>query len=92
VSEVHRLLVTGGDSERVALWVNIGAQSNWIEGRENAHGTETWLVTVFADSRSRFLNMVGFYEGLTVEEIEGAGDSETYRLLVGKPGTGWAAP
>jgi hypothetical protein len=29
--------------------------------------------------------------GVTVEEIHGAGDTVTYQLLVGAPGSGWQA-
>lgn len=47
-----------------------------------------WLATVFDQQAEGFLTAARTV-GVTVEEIEGGGDTESYRLLVGEPGTGW---
>jgi hypothetical protein len=64
--------------------------SNWLEGRENGD-RETWLTTVYDQDSATFLDVCQRI-GVTVEEIEGGGDTETYVLRVGKPGTGWKNP
>lgn len=68
-------------------WAATGMFANWIEGRENGE-RETWLVTVFAADAASFLEVV-HNVGVTVEEIEGGGESESYVLRVGEPGSGW---
>lgn len=85
---VHRYLVTGDAAQRMEAWMPVAGYTNWIEGRENGADRETWLVTGFAEHRVPFL-AAAKAAGVTVEEIEGAGDDETYRLLVGEPGSGW---
>lgn len=87
---VHRFLVTAANPEnRLTMWRCTAIYANWLEGRDNAHGTETWFITVFADNQQQFLD-AGRACGVTVEEINIDGDKETYELRVGEPGTGWA--
>jgi hypothetical protein len=88
---VHRFLVTGSDAARMTMWAQTCLYTNWIEGRPNQRGGETWLVTVWAEqveSVDHFLDAARDVSA-TVEEIEGAGDEERYLLRVGSPGTGW---
>lgn len=84
---VHRFLVTSGH-RRMDVWAATGSYANWIEGRENG-GRETWLVTCYDEHREAFLTAARTF-GATVERIDGGGEDETYELLVGTPGTGWA--
>jgi hypothetical protein len=86
-SGVHRFLVTAPIGERMDMWAVTGAFANWIEGR-GPEDRETWLVTCFDEHASGFLEAAR-NTGVTVEEIEGAGDDERYLLLVGDSGTGW---
>lgn len=88
---VHRYLVTGEDDQRMAAWTSTAFYANWIEGRrtQGRAAAETWIVTCFADNSEAFL-ATAKASGVTVEEIEGSGDAETYKLLVGEPGSGWA--
>lgn len=89
---VHRFLVTAEDGARFDMWHATGAYANWIDGRENerrGEAYETWLVTVFGEHEEHFLTAARA-TGVTVEEIEGGGDTERYELRVGEPGTGWA--
>lgn len=86
---VHRYLVTGDDARRMEAWMPTAGYANWIEGREKG-GRETWLVTCYAEHAKAFLRATEA-AGVTVEEIEGAGDTESYKLVVGEPGSGWAA-
>lgn len=88
---VHGFLVTAPENERINLWANTAVYANWLDGRENAAGTETWHVMVFDEHAADFLGIATDIQGLTVEEIEGAGDTETYILVAGVPGTGWAS-
>lgn len=88
---VHRLLVTASVEDRMRMWVAVGPYSNWIDGRSNRHGTETWLVTVLGEHVEYFLD-VARRVPVTVEEVEDAGDDERYRLVIGEPGTGWGEP
>lgn len=85
---VRRYLVTGDEPAKWEAWLPAAMYANWIEGRENGSDRETWLVTCFDENSAAFL-ATAKAAGVTVEEIEGAGDSETYRLLVGEPGSGW---
>lgn len=85
---VHRYLVTGSADLKMSLWAATGMFTNWLEGRPNGD-RETWLVTVYDQQSESFLTAAET-AGLTVEEIEGGGDTESYRLLVGAAGTGWA--
>lgn len=85
---VCRFLVTVPEENRLKLWVAT-AYGNWLEGRENRHQSETWLVTVFGENSEHFLKAARAV-GATVEEIEGGGETERYLLRVGEPGTGWA--
>lgn len=88
---VHRYLVTDDDAPCECAWMATCAFANWIEGRctPGRAAAETWLVTCFAEDAEAFLSAAKT-AGVTVEEIEGAGDSETYKLLAGAPGSGWA--
>ncbi len=84
---VHRYLITAPVDLKMDLWVATGMFANWLEGRQNG-GRETWLATVFDQHSEGFLTAARNV-GVTIEEIEGGGDTESYRLLVGEPGTGW---
>lgn len=86
-ASVHRLLITAPVDLKMDLWAATGMFANWLEGRPNGD-RETWLVTVY-DQDMWSLTTAAETIGITVEEIEGGGDTETYRLLVGKPGSGW---
>ena len=90
---VHRYLVTGDVAQRMDAWIPTASYANWIEGRERGENRETWLVTCFSEHTEAFLTGAEA-AGVTVEEIEGAGDDESYRLIFGEPGSGWdpAAP
>lgn len=88
---VHRFLVTADVDPRLQVWAQTAPYANWIEGRENKRGGDTFLVTVFAAQGEDFLSAARDHSGVTVEEIEGAGDTETYVLRVGEEGTGWLA-
>jgi hypothetical protein len=86
---VGRFLVTTSTDLKMAFWAATGAFSNWLEGRaQYGNDYETWLVTVFKEDEAAFLDAAR-HVGVTVEEIEGAGDTETYLLRVGEPGSGW---
>lgn len=91
MSGVHRLLVTAGSKARMRTELHTGPYANWLEGRINGHGTETWWVTVMETDGDRFLAEAR-ETGVTVEEVLGTGDGESYNLVVGKPGSGWVAP
>jgi hypothetical protein len=83
---VHGYLVTGDEGKRWDHWTVTCAYANWLETRgETAH------VMCFDDTREHFLEAARRL-GLTVQVIEGAGDDESYRLLIGGEGTGWAPP
>lgn len=89
---VRYFLVTAPDDEaRIRMWINTTAYANWLEGRSNRHGGETWAVTVFGEHASHFMEVARAVP-VTLEEIEGSGDDERYQLLVGDPGTGWHNP
>lgn len=88
---VHRFLVTAPDDPRIDMWYATAAYANWLDGRDNERlgdGYETWLVTVFGEHEEHFVTAARAV-GVTVEEIEGGGDTERYVLRVGEPGTGW---
>ncbi|MFI1535503.1 hypothetical protein [Streptomyces anandii] len=85
---VHRYLVTAALEPRLRVWQATAAFANWLEGRLNSIGGETWLVTVLAEHSDRFLQ-AGRDAEVTVEEIDNSGPTETYQLRVGQPGTGW---
>jgi hypothetical protein len=87
---VRHFLVTAPDEMRMRMWINT-TYANWLEGRPNRNGGETWSVTVFGEHAGHFIE-VALAMSVTLEEIEGAGDAEQYRLLVGDPGTGWGEP
>ena len=88
---IERLLVTGKFEAVKPIWLGTGSYANWVESREHPHNPEwkTWLVTVFGEDYERFVAMAQACGGVTVEVIEGAGETETYRLVLGKEGTGW---
>jgi hypothetical protein len=85
---VHRYLVTATADSKMSLWTTTGMFTNWLEGRPLADGRETWLVTVFDNDSKPFLAAAQKI-GVTVEEIQGGGESESYDLLIGRPGSGW---
>jgi hypothetical protein len=84
---VRRLLVTAPIGERMDMWAATAVFANWIEGR-GPENRETWLVTCFGEHAPGFLDAARKI-GVTVEQVEGAGDDERYVMLVGEPGTGW---
>ena len=86
---VHAFLVTVDPGQKFALWAQSAIYANWIEGRENG-SRETWQVMVFDEQAAGFLDAARAVDGVTVEEIEGAGAAERYLLRVGEPGSGWA--
>jgi hypothetical protein len=85
---VHRFLVTAEAGPKMDMWSRTGAFANWLDGRDNPRGGETWLVTVYAENGDEFLDAARD-TGVTVEEIESSDDTEHYLLRVGEPGTGW---
>jgi hypothetical protein len=85
------MLVTSTMESRIDMWPQT-IYGNWLDGRKNAHGTETWHVMVLDEHLDHFLEVARAVDGVTVEEIEGAGETESYALRVGEPGTGWVAP
>lgn len=85
---ILRALVTGEQHDLIRISQRTSFYANWIEGRQK-NGRETYLVTVFSNSRQDFLDTAK-ETGVTVEEIIDAGEDETYVLRVGAPGTGWA--
>lgn len=87
-SGVGRFLVTASPELKMDAWLATGSFANWLESRENGPDLETSLVTVFEEDREVFLTLTQ-EAGVTVEEIHGGGDTETYVLLVGEPGSGW---
>jgi hypothetical protein len=87
MSDLRRFLVTGPADLRMNLWAATAMMTNWLEGREIDNDRETWLV-MHSGNASGFLTAAETI-GLTIEEIHGAGESETYELLVGEPGSGW---
>lgn len=90
VMSVHRFLVTGSISQRMATWEATGLYANWIEGR-GPQEHETWLVTCMGEHGEYFL-AAARATGVTLQEVEGAGDTETYPYLIGAPGSGWETP
>lgn len=85
---VHSYLVTGDQDQKWDAWLPTAAFANWIEGRANGDDRETWLVTCM-DEHAGFFISSARAAGATVQEIDGAGDSETYTLITGAPGSGW---
>lgn len=88
MSGVHRYLVTAPVDLKMDAWDATCTFANWIEGRALADGRETWLVTVFDRDSESFLTVARTF-GVTVEQIQGGGESEGYDLAVGEPGSGW---
>lgn len=93
---VHGCLVTvpgpADEGHHLSLWFNTWGISNWLDAREGKSGI-TWHVMVPDEHMENFLvSARALCErgcSLTVEEIEGAGDGETYKLLAGNPHCGW---
>jgi hypothetical protein len=85
---VHRYLVTATADLQTSIWAVTGTFTNWLERRPLTDGRETWLATVFDRESESFLAAARAI-GVTVEEVQGGGDSESYDLLVGEPGSGW---
>ena len=88
-SGMHRFLVTAPMGLRIDMWAAMAAVTNWLEGR-GPEERETWLVMCPGEYAEAFLTAARTI-GVTVEEIEGAGDDERYVMLVGEPGSGWQA-
>jgi hypothetical protein len=80
---VHFFLVTAPTQTRMQVWTATASFANWLEVRG-----DTASVTCFDRDEAAFLD-VARQAGVTVEEIEGGGDSERYVLRAGEPGTGW---
>lgn len=92
---MHGMLVTVPDEEQhFPLWIVTAGYSNWLGDREGKNGW-TWHVMVPGEHKDRFLAaaraVLEVPVRIAVEEIDGAGEGETYRLLAGEPGTGWEA-
>lgn len=85
---VRRLLFTSSLGSRMDVWAATGTFANWIEGR-GPEERQTWLVTVFGEHADVFLEAAVQRSDVTVEEIEGADETERYVLLAGESGTGW---
>jgi hypothetical protein len=85
---VHSYVVTATVDVKMSFWTATGTFANWLEARPLADGREAWLVTVFDRESESFLTAARTI-GVTVEEIRGTGESESYDLLVGEPGSGW---
>jgi hypothetical protein len=90
--KVRGFLVTVNPQRRIDLWMKMAYYSNWLDARINARGTETWHVMVVGEAVDEFLAAARDEGGITIEEIIGAGDNETFELRVGEPGTGWRKP
>jgi hypothetical protein len=84
------LITTDNERDRLAFWMHMAAYANWIEGRTNRHGTDTWLITVLESHGERFLKTAERDGHVTVEEIVFRDDTEHYELRVGEEETGWA--
>jgi hypothetical protein len=70
------------------LWAATAMMSNWLEGRDAGGERQTWLVTTFGNPSG--LLTAAETIGVTVEEIDVGDDGESYQMLVGRPGSGWA--
>jgi hypothetical protein len=90
---IARLLVTEhSQRSRFNVWLLTASYTNWLEGRQNTHGTETWFVVVPDDRREPFLDAARRYQ-VTVEEIEMDAQfgTENYVFLAGDLQIRWAA-
>jgi poly(3-hydroxyalkanoate) synthetase len=89
MKSVTGYLVTIPDGKQMDVWSSVASYSNWLDGRtsRNDSARVTWYVMV-ADHDEHFL-AAAREAGVTVERLEGSGESESYVLLVGEPGTGW---
>lgn len=74
---VRRLLVTGTDAQLLDFHLAVCLALNAIERRGN-----TIAYTCMAESWDEAI-LVAKKVGATVQEIHGAGDSETYELICG---------
>jgi hypothetical protein len=83
LTEVHGYLVTGTDEQRIDLQLATGQVTNWLELRG-----QTAFIMAFDEHLDGFLKLATKC-GVTVQRIEGAGDNETFRLLVGEEKSGW---
>lgn len=90
MSGVHGYLVTAGDDQKMDMWRRTACYANWLDGRNNPAGGETWHVMCFDEDSERFLDSARA-ASVTVQEIVGAGDDERYEIRVGEPGTGWVS-
>lgn len=87
---VERLLVTASDEARMVLWARTAHFANWLDGKDNRHGGQTWILTVYATEYEQFMQLArGIDNQVTIERIVGAGDSEEYEMIMGTPGEGW---
>lgn len=84
---MHCYLVTAPMGLRMDTWAAAAMFTNWIEGR-GPEDRQTWQVMCPGDYSHSFLTAARAI-GVTVEEIEGAGDDERYVMLAGEPGSGW---
>lgn len=80
---VNGFLVTGPQDPRMQLWGATCTVANWLGAR-----FDTWHVMVMDEHSDAFLTAAAQL-GMTVQLIESSGDNETWKLLVGKEGTGW---
>jgi hypothetical protein len=87
MTDVSRLLVTGEQHDLMRISQRTSFYANWIESRDR-NGRETYLVTVWGNEQSDFLDTAR-ETGVTVEQVIGADETEEYILLIGAPGTGW---
>ena len=89
IAVVHLTVTLPQRMVRLTLdqWAATAMFANWIEGRAKGD-RETWLVTCYDEHSGGFLQAARNV-GVTVEEIEGGGDDESYVLVVGEPGSGW---
>jgi hypothetical protein len=85
---VHKFLVTAPIGERMDTWAATAMFANWIQGW-GPEDRQTWLVTCLDGHYANSFLDAARNIGVTVEEIEGAGDDERYVMLVGDPGSGW---
>lgn len=85
-SGVKRYLVTTPDPEaRQDFHLRVGFVGNVIDQR-----SDTVFYTVMGENAEGFLEAAREV-GVTVEELHGGGESETYELLIGEAGSGWAS-
>lgn len=104
MSGVSGYLVTGRFPHLEEFIISTNHYANWVEVRptrpEMGDASDTTAQAMVMDkdapefvATARRLNELPRLDRvrtLTVEKITGAGDGESYDLLTGEPGTGWA--